>query len=76
MTIGILQCGELPEALRAQHGSYGAMVAGLVQPRPVTIYDVTQADAAIASYAEPDDRARLADWIGRYLACRPAERAK
>jgi hypothetical protein len=35
-----------------------------------------QADAAIASYAEPDDRARLAGWISRYLACRPAERAK
>ena len=44
MTIGILQCGELPEALRAQHGSYGAMVAGLVEPRPVTVYDVTQGE--------------------------------
>jgi GMP synthase-like glutamine amidotransferase len=34
------------------------------------------ADPAIASYAEPDDRARLAGWIGRFLAYRPAERAK
>ncbi len=26
MTVGILQCGEPPEALEAEYGGYGAMI--------------------------------------------------
>ena len=45
MTIGILQCGDVPEALRAQHAPYGAMVAGLLGPsRHCIIHDVTAGD--------------------------------
>ncbi len=45
MTIGILQCGDLPEPLRAEHGPYGAMVERLLGPgRHVTIHDVTAGD--------------------------------
>ncbi len=42
MTIGILQCGDPPEALRVDHGSYGAMVKQLLGPtRNTAIHDVT-----------------------------------
>ena len=42
MKVGILQCGELPEALRATYGSYGAMVQTLLGAgRNTAIYDVT-----------------------------------
>ena len=42
MTVGILQCGDPPEALRADHGSYGEMVQKLLgSSRDTIIYDVT-----------------------------------
>ncbi len=42
MTVGILQCGEPPEALRAEHGSYGAMMQKLLGAgRDTATYDVT-----------------------------------
>ena len=42
MTIGILQCGDVPEPLRAEHGSYGAMITRLLGPaRDTVIHDVT-----------------------------------
>ncbi len=42
MTVGILQCGDPPEALRAGHGSYGGMMQRLLGPgRDTTVYDVT-----------------------------------
>lgn len=42
MTVGILQCGDPPEALRAEHGSYGGMMQKLLGPeRDATVYDVT-----------------------------------
>lgn len=41
--IGILQCGEAPEALRIEHGSYGVMVRdAIVGGAPARIYDVTR----------------------------------
>jgi GMP synthase-like glutamine amidotransferase len=41
MKIGILQCGAPPEALRAEHGSYGAMMRKLLGPgRDTVVYDV------------------------------------
>jgi GMP synthase-like glutamine amidotransferase len=43
--IGVLQCGELPDALRAAHGSYGVMVRdACVGARPSRIYDVTRGE--------------------------------
>lgn len=42
MTIGILQCGDPPEPLRAEHGSYGAMMTRLLGPaRDTVIHNVT-----------------------------------
>ena len=42
MTVGILQCGEPPEGLRAEHGSYGAMMKKLLGAgRDTATYDVT-----------------------------------
>jgi GMP synthase-like glutamine amidotransferase len=42
VTVGILQCGDPPEALRAEYGSYGAMVARLLGPaRSTVVHDVT-----------------------------------
>ena len=41
MTVGILQCGDPPEALRAGHGSYGGMMQLLLGPeRDTTVYDL------------------------------------
>lgn len=42
MTVGILQCGEPPEALGAEYGGYGAMIQKLLGAgRDMTTYDVT-----------------------------------
>ena len=40
----------------------------LIEARRGTRYTDPQADAAIASLDGPNDRARMADWIGRFLA--------
>ncbi len=41
MTIGILQCGDPPAALRAEYGSYGVMMQKLLGPaRNMAIYNV------------------------------------
>ena len=45
-----------------------AYAIALLEARRGTRYTVEQADAAIASYAQPDDRVRLARWMGRFLA--------
>jgi GMP synthase-like glutamine amidotransferase len=54
-TIGILQCGAPPEALRAEHGSYGAMVQRLLGPtRDTVTFEVTKGvlpDSAAACHA-------------------------
>ncbi len=45
MTVGILQCGDPPVALRPEHGSYGAMMQRLLGPERATrIYDVTRGE--------------------------------
>lgn len=45
MTVGILQCGDPPEALRPAHGSYGAMMSRLLGPeRDTLLYDVTKGE--------------------------------
>ena len=45
MTVGILQCGDPPEALRPAHGSYGAMIQRLLGPERATrIYDVARGE--------------------------------
>lgn len=42
MKVGILQCGAMPAALAARHGSYGRMVERLVSDgRNTAVYDVT-----------------------------------
>ncbi len=42
MTIGILQCGAIPEPLQAAHGPYAAMVRRMLGPeRQTTVFDVT-----------------------------------
>ncbi|MBS7791564.1 type 1 glutamine amidotransferase [Roseococcus sp. SDR] len=44
MRIGILQCGEIPEALIPAHGSMGGMMRRLLPPgRDATLHDVTTA---------------------------------
>lgn len=54
MKIGILQCGAPPEALRADHGSYGAMMRKLLGPgRDTVVYDV-RAGALPTDAAECD----------------------
>lgn len=50
MTVGILQCGDLPEALRPEHGSYGAMMQRLLGPERATrIYDVTKGELPVGA---------------------------
>lgn len=45
MQIGILQCGEAPPNLTADHGTYGAMVTRLVsEAGPCRIFDVTRGE--------------------------------
>ncbi len=45
MRVGILQCGDPPDALRPEHGSYGAMMQRLLGPeRDTRIYDVTRGE--------------------------------
>jgi len=46
----------------------GADPKALIEARRGTRYTDPQADAAIASLDGPNDRARMADWIGRFLA--------
>lgn len=42
-TVGILRCGEPPEALRAEHGSYDDMVRRLLGPgREAEVFDATR----------------------------------
>jgi hypothetical protein len=54
VTVGILKCRDPPEALRAEHGSYGAMVKVLLGPaRETAIHDVP-AGALPASVAGCD----------------------
>lgn len=40
----------------------------LIEARRGSVYPDAQADAAIASYAAPDDRVRVGTWINRFLA--------
>lgn len=44
--VGILQCGDPPEALRAAHGSYGGMVRRLLGPagRGATVFDAARGE--------------------------------
>lgn len=45
MRIGILQCGDSPPELVADHGGYGAMVARLVDGVGATrVYDATRGE--------------------------------
>ena len=45
MTVGILQCGDLPGALEAEHGTCGAMMQALLGPgRATVVYDVTRGE--------------------------------
>jgi hypothetical protein len=45
MQIGILQCGDAPPSLVAEHGAYGAMVARFVEDAGACrIFDVTRGD--------------------------------
>jgi GMP synthase-like glutamine amidotransferase len=45
-----------------------AYAKALIEARRGTRFTEEQADAAIASLGAPNDRDRLADWIGRFLA--------
>ena len=57
MTIGILQCGAVPQRLAPVHGSYAAMMRRLLGPdRESRVYDVT-------SGALPDDAARCEAYV-------------
>ena len=57
MTIGILQCGAVPRSLAPVHGSYGAMMRGILGPdRETRVYDVTAG-------ALPDDPARCSAYV-------------
>jgi GMP synthase-like glutamine amidotransferase len=45
-----------------------AYAKALIEARRGALYPDAQADAAVASYAGADDRARVGQWIGRFLA--------
>lgn len=67
--IGMLAYDDQPAISIQLHPEFdSAYAVALLEARRGTRYTVDQADAAIASYARPDDRARLAGWMGRFLA--------
>lgn len=85
MTIGILQCGELPEPLRARFGSYGGMVRRLFEDRrDIVIHDVAQGDlpaspVACAAYVLTGSSAGVYDdlpWIPPLLEFLRAARGR
>lgn len=45
-----------------------AYACALIEARRGKVYDHSEADRAVDSYASADDRARVAGWIGRFLA--------
>jgi GMP synthase-like glutamine amidotransferase len=76
MTIAILQCGDTPDALLAEHGRYGAMVQRMLGAgRAAQLYDVTRgewpaAPAAHQAYVLTGSPAGVYDtlpWIPKLL---------
>lgn len=67
MRRGILETGAPPRAVD-QFGDYPAMFRALIENRRGTRFTHQQADQAILSFEQPDDRARVGGWIQRFLA--------
>ncbi len=67
--LGMLAYDDQPAISLQLHPEFDpAYAIALLEARRGSRYTVEQADAAIASYAAPDDRARVAGWMGRFLA--------
>ena len=66
---GILVYDDRPAISMQFHPEFDpAYAAALIEARRGDRYTDAQADAAIASLANPNDRARVADWIEAFLA--------
>lgn len=76
MTIGILQCGDIPVALQAEFGSYGGMIRALLGSRPTAIFDVQRGQlpkstATFEAYVISGSSAGVYDglpWIDELMA--------
>ena len=67
--LGMLAYDDQPAISLQLHPEFDpAYAIALLEARRGTRYTIEQADAAIASYDEPDDRARVGQWTGRFLA--------
>lgn len=85
MRIGILQCGEVPPGLEGAHGTYGAMVARLVEASGrCRIFDATQgvlptSPTECDAYVLTGSPAGVYDadpWIGELIAFLRSARGK
>ena len=67
--IGALAWRDRPAVSIQLHPEFEpAYAVALIEARRGTRYTDAEADAAIASYAGPDDRARVGGWINTFLA--------
>jgi len=66
---GMLAYGDQPAVSIQLHPEFEpAYAQALIEDRRGTRYTDAQADAAIASLDQPNDRRRVGDWIARFLA--------
>ncbi|MEO7027359.1 MAG: type 1 glutamine amidotransferase [Caulobacteraceae bacterium] len=67
--LGMLAYDDQPAISLQLHPEFDPGYAiSLLEARRGTRYGVDEADAAIASYDQPDDRVRLGGWMSRFLA--------
>ncbi len=67
--LGVLAYRDQPAISIQLHPEFEpAYAVALIEARRGTRYTDAQADAAIASYAGPDDRARVGGWINAFLS--------
>ncbi|MDP1874968.1 type 1 glutamine amidotransferase [Phenylobacterium sp.] len=72
---GMLAYGDQPATSVQLHPEFEpAYAQALIEARRGSRYEDAQADQALASYAAPDDRAALGEWISTFLATLPSTR--
>ena len=66
---GLIVYGDQPAISIQLHPEFDpSYAAALIEFRRGSRYSDEQADAAVASLEQPNDRARLGEWIDRFLA--------
>jgi GMP synthase-like glutamine amidotransferase len=65
---GLAWPGERAISLQPHPEFEPAYASALIEARRGSVYPDAQADRAVASFGPTDDRARVGDWIKRFLA--------